>query len=214
MPETTPLGASQGGRERASFRPDAGKGGRARGQGRSLPQLQASPDRMVLAARRGEGRPRCRSQVRGESNGSPYEATDRPRGAALARGGAPRVATRSPRRRQRPSPRGERRSQLPSRADECAVVRAHTASLAAPRTRPNSAAAVPPPLIGHPLESRKPRMSRAFRHGPGRDRTCDLGINSIPTPRRPSAAPRSGGPPQDFDPMAFRGSLDKPIPLT
>jgi hypothetical protein len=134
--ETAHPGASQGGRERASFRPDAGKGRRARGQGLNLPQRRASPDRAGLAVRRGEGRPRDRCRVRSDASGSPRAADDRLRGGGLAPGGAPRVAIRSPRRRQRPSPRGARRSQLLFGADECAVVRAHAASVAAPRTRP------------------------------------------------------------------------------
>jgi hypothetical protein len=164
MPETTPPGASRGGRGRASFHPDAGRGGRARGQGRNLPQRQASPDRMGLAARRGEGRPRYRCQARGESNGSPYEATDRPRGGALARAGAPRLATRSPRRRQRPSPRGARRSPLPRRADACAVVRVHGASVAALRPRPTRLRPAPTSRNrpgGDQIFRRKPRRTRA-----------------------------------------------------
>ncbi len=51
LPESAPSGASRGGREKASFRPGVGRGGRARGQGRNSPPRRASPDRAALAAR-------------------------------------------------------------------------------------------------------------------------------------------------------------------
>ena len=44
LPESAPSGASRGGREKASFRPGVGRGGRARGQGRNSPPRRMSPD--------------------------------------------------------------------------------------------------------------------------------------------------------------------------
>ena len=101
----------------SSCYPDAGRGRRARGRVRNWPLHQASPDRVGLAARRGEGRLRRRSPSQGDASGSPGAVGGRPRGGGSAPAGAPQVATCSPRRRRRPWPHEARRSRLPFLAD-------------------------------------------------------------------------------------------------
>jgi hypothetical protein len=115
---------------------DAGRGRRGRGRGRNLPRRQASPGRVGLRARQGEGCLRRRWRSQGDASGSPGAAGGRPRGA----GGAPQVAICSPRRRRRPLPRGARRS-LPFLAD-CAR------STSPPRSGPL------PPMTRHDTMSR------------------------------------------------------------
>ena len=100
LPGSAASGASRGGRGRPSLRPGAGTGRRARGQGRSSPLRQASPDRAGLAARRGGGpRDCCRSQS--DASGCSRAAGGRPRGGGPARGAAPRAAGRASRRARR-----------------------------------------------------------------------------------------------------------------
>ena len=70
--------------------------------GAELARRQASPDRAGLAVRRGEGGLRRRWRSRSGASGSPGAGGGRPRGGGSAPGGAPRVATCSPRRRRRP----------------------------------------------------------------------------------------------------------------
>ena len=110
-PKMAHPGATPDGRERASFRLDAGKEQRARDQERSSRARRASPDRGGLAARREERCLRHRSRSRTESSGSLGAERGHPRGGEPAPAGVPRAANRWPHRPQRPSPRGGQRSQ-------------------------------------------------------------------------------------------------------
>src|SRR4029453_18355043 len=93
LPGTDPSGASRG-RGRVSVRAGARTEGRARGQVRSSPQRQVSPDRAGLAARRGGGclPSRCRSRT--DASGSLGAERGGPRGGEEAREGVLRAANR------------------------------------------------------------------------------------------------------------------------